>query len=95
MSTDSSLETKLDKSSFGLGLLLGIVIGGVGGYYLTTPKGRVLLKTLTQELGDQLETLKDHEIVKKYLLPQETPVDKPSRSSPKKRFFRGISLSQK
>lgn len=55
------------QSGFASGFLLGLVVGGAGGYFLTTDKGRELLKNLTSQLGDKLEGLEGNDSVKELL----------------------------
>ncbi|MEI6690217.1 MAG: YtxH domain-containing protein [bacterium] len=52
------------QSGFSSGFLLGLVIGGAGGYFLTTDEGRALLKTLTSQFGDKLQDLEGNDTVK-------------------------------
>lgn len=56
-----------DQSGFASGFLLGLVVGGAGGYFLTTNQGRKLLKDLTAQAGDKFESLKDLELVQNLL----------------------------
>jgi hypothetical protein len=87
-----------DQSGFAAGLLLGLVIGGAGGYFLTTPQGRALLKQLTEQAGDKFEDLKKTEIFQSLVSKLETlPVSEDvvelakeklrPKAPPKKRLF--------
>lgn len=44
-----------DSSGFSAGLLLGLIIGGAGGYLLSTEKGQELLASLKEGAGDKLK----------------------------------------
>ena len=55
------------QSGFSSGFLLGLIVGGAGGYFLTTEKGRALLKNLIAQFGDKLESLEGNDGVKELL----------------------------
>ena len=49
-----------DSSGFTSGLLLGLIIGGAGGYLLSTEKGQELLESLKENAGEKLKELADN-----------------------------------
>lgn len=63
MSTNSTTTTNSEPSGFAAGFLLGLVVGGAGGYFLTTPQGRQLLKELSAEASTHLDSLQDNEVL--------------------------------
>lgn len=49
-----------DSSGFAAGLVLGLIIGGAGGYLLATDKGQELLTKLKEEAGDKWKDFVDN-----------------------------------
>jgi hypothetical protein len=56
-----------DGGSFGTGLFLGIIGGGLGMFLFGTKRGRVVLQELKKELAINTEELLENENVKKAL----------------------------
>lgn len=56
-----------DSSGFAAGLMLGLIIGGAGGYLLNTDKGQELLDKLKAEFGDKLQGFTDNPDISKKL----------------------------
>lgn len=48
-----------DSSGFSAGLMLGLILGGAGGYYLSTPQGQDIVAKLKGEAGDKLKEMLD------------------------------------
>jgi len=44
-----------DSSGFSAGLMLGLLLGGAGGYLLSTKEGKKLLENLKSSAGDKLQ----------------------------------------
>lgn len=49
-----------DSSGFTTGFFLGLLVGGAGGYLLSTDKGKELLENLKDNAGDKLAELADN-----------------------------------
>lgn len=49
-----------DASGFTSGFFLGLVVGGAGGYLLTTDKGKELVDSLKEMGGDKLKEIADN-----------------------------------
>lgn len=56
----SQVQAHSDSSGFTAGLLLGLIIGGAGGYLLSSDKGQELLENLKSEAGDKLKSLAEN-----------------------------------
>lgn len=56
-----------DGGSFGTGLFLGVIGGGLGMFLFGTKRGRHVLKQLKAELAESTEQLMENENVKKAL----------------------------
>lgn len=52
-----------DSSGFTSGFLLGLIVGGAGGYLLTTEKGQALLAELKAASGDKLKEIADNPLI--------------------------------
>jgi len=52
-----------DSSGFSSGLLLGLILGGAGGYLLSTKRGQELLNNLKEGAGDKLKEFADNPVV--------------------------------
>lgn len=58
---DNSLDTSnADPSGFTAGLLLGLMLGGAGGYLLSTDKGKELLASLKENAGEKFKELAEN-----------------------------------
>jgi len=60
MTACSSCSPSHDSSGFTAGFFLGLLIGGAGGYLLTTAKGKELLATLKAVSAEKLEKLAEN-----------------------------------
>lgn len=49
-----------DSSGFASGLLLGLILGGAGGYLLSTEKGQEILANLKENGGEKLKEIMDN-----------------------------------
>lgn len=49
-----------DSSGFATGFLLGLMVGGAGGYLLSTEKGQELVASLKEQGGEKLKSLTDN-----------------------------------
>lgn len=105
---NNDFASQNDNSGFAAGLMLGLIIGGAGGYLLNSEKGQELLETLKQEFGDKLHGLFDNPNVSAKLADLEETMqqakalvnktatkvaDVTASSEPKKNFFQKHGLS--
>lgn len=75
MSDCSHCSGRGDSSGFTSGLLLGLVLGGAGGYLLTTEKGQELLDNLKENAGDKIKELIDNPAIAEKLKDLETTMN--------------------
>lgn len=52
-----------DASGFASGFLLGLIVGGAGGYLLSTDKGQELIEELKENGGEKLKELAENPII--------------------------------
>jgi gas vesicle protein len=52
-----------DSSGFTAGLLIGLIIGGAGGYLLSSEKGQELLDSLKENGAEKLKDLMDNPLI--------------------------------
>lgn len=60
MSDQCTCGHHADSSGFSAGLMLGLIIGGAGGYLLSTDKGQELLAKLKEEGGEKVKEFLDN-----------------------------------
>jgi len=97
-----------DSSGFAAGLMLGLIIGGAGGYYLSTSEGREILEKLKGEAGEKVKEILDNPNVSGKLADLEATMqqarevvnqaatkvkDATAKEAPKKNFFQRAGLS--
>ena len=105
---DNNLPSQNESSGFAAGLMLGLIIGGAGGYLLNSEKGQELLDKLKEEFGDKLGGLLDNPSVSSKLADLEKTMneakaivnetatkvaDATASPEPKKNFFQKHGLS--
>ncbi|MFH2019164.1 MAG: hypothetical protein ABII80_00905 [bacterium] len=56
-------QTSSDASGFTSGFFLGLVVGGAGGYLLSTEKGKELLSDLKDNTSEKLAELAENPII--------------------------------
>lgn len=97
-----------DSSGFSAGLMLGLIIGGAGGYYLSTDQGKEILDKLKGEAGEKVKEILDNPSVANKLADLEATMqqarevvnqaatkvaDVTAKSEPKKNFFQKMGVS--
>ena len=58
--SDQLYSPNADPSGFTAGFLLGLILGGAGGYLLSTEKGQELLVSLKENAGDKIKELAEN-----------------------------------
>ena len=71
-SSCDNCSTNSDSSGFASGFLMGLVVGGEGGYLLSTEKGQELLASLKENAGDKLTEVMDNPVIADKLADLET-----------------------
>lgn len=70
--TNSTCPNHSDSSGFTSGFLMGLIVGGAGGYLLSTEKGQELLSNLKENAGDKLSEVMDNPVIADKLADLET-----------------------
>jgi hypothetical protein len=60
MAYDSSSH---DSSGFTAGFFMGLLVGGAGGYLLSSDKGKAILDNLKENAGEKLAELADNPVI--------------------------------
>ena len=81
-----------DSSGFTSGFLLGLVVGGAGGYLLSTEKGKEILANLKENAGEKLQEVIDNPAIADKIADLEATMTKArqeihEKTAPKKNFF--------
>jgi hypothetical protein len=83
-----------DQSGFSAGFLLGLAVGGAGGYFLSSPHGRSILKNLSPTIKDKLKELENNENVQDLINNLSglmeagaEKIEETKEATPPKRFF--------